>query len=107
MELSGLNVDSVDTAAPEAQGAKAVDISGISLDMSNEISFATELDENMPSIAAVVEPEFEEMEAKLELVAAYIDMEDRNGAKALLEEVLKEGNLEQRKRADEILASLD
>jgi pilus assembly protein FimV len=51
-------------------------------------------------------PAHEEVETKLELVAAYIDMEDKDGAKELLDEVLKEGNLSQRKRADQILASL-
>jgi len=42
----------------------------------------------------------------LELAAAYIDMEDKGGAKELLEEVLKEGSLSQRKRADQMLSSL-
>ncbi|MEE9332275.1 MAG: FimV/HubP family polar landmark protein [Methylophilaceae bacterium] len=42
----------------------------------------------------------------MELVAAYIDMEDKEGAKELLDEVLKEGGANQRKRAEEILATL-
>lgn len=54
----------------------------------------------------VMTPAQEEVETKLELVAAYIDMEDKDGARELLEEVLKEGSISQRKRADQMLASL-
>jgi len=97
----------------DMKSANILDVSGISLDIGDEVSFATDSEseqgEGEGEEAAIEEPmtpAHEEVETKLELVAAYIDMEDKDGAKELLEEVLKEGNLSQRKRADQILASL-
>jgi len=43
---------------------------------------------------------------KLDLVAAYIDMDDKEGARELLEEILKEGGPVQQLRAKELLDSL-
>ena len=48
----------------------------------------------------------EEVETKLDLVMAYLDMEDKIGAKELLEEVMKEGGENQRKRASELLEKI-
>ena len=95
----------------DMKSANILDFSGISLDIGDEVSFATdsESEQGEGEEAAIEEPmtpAHEEVETKLELVAAYIDMEDKDGAKELLEEVLKEGSLSQRKRADQILASL-
>lgn len=93
-----------------AKTANILDVSGISLDIGDEASFATgsepEQEDEDIAIEEPMTPAYEEVETKLELVAAYIDMEDKDGAKELLEEVLKEGNTSQRKRADEILISL-
>ena len=47
-----------------------------------------------------------EIETKLDLVAAYIEMDDKEGAKELLDEVMKEGGASQRKRAEALLAKL-
>lgn len=55
---------------------------------------------------AVAESESEEVDTKLDLIKAYIDMEDVIGAKELIEEVLQEGGENQRKRAGELLAQL-
>lgn len=56
------------------------------------------------SVHASAEPI--EVETKLDLVAAYIEMDDKEGAKELLEEVMKEGGVKQRKRAEEFLVKL-
>jgi pilus assembly protein FimV len=95
----------------DMKNANILDVSGISLDIGDEVSFATDSESEQDegeetTIEEPMTPADEEVETKLELVAAYIDMEDKDGAKELLEEVLKEGNLSQRKRADQILASL-
>lgn len=45
------------------------------------------------------------MAAKLDLAKAYADMGDRAGARELLEEVLREGDADQRERARALLAS--
>lgn len=73
------------------------DLSDINLDL-NDISVDTNT-----SQVAVVSGEPEEVETKLDLVMAYLDMEDKIGARELLEEVLKEGGENQRKRATELM----
>lgn len=46
------------------------------------------------------------VETKLDLAVAYIDMDDKVGARSLLDEVLQEGSSEQKKRAEELLQNL-
>jgi pilus assembly protein FimV len=50
--------------------------------------------------------DIDEAETKLDLAAAYVDMGDPDGARSILNEVLDEGSDEQRKRANDLLASL-
>jgi pilus assembly protein FimV len=47
-----------------------------------------------------------EIGTKLDLARAYIDMGDPEGARSILDEVLKEGNANQRKEAERLLAGL-
>ena len=47
------------------------------------------------------------VETKLDLASAYLDMGDQVGARSLLEEVLQEGNVKQRERAEEFLKKLN
>ncbi|MGB4812789.1 MAG: FimV/HubP family polar landmark protein [Methylophilaceae bacterium] len=47
-----------------------------------------------------------DVEIKLDLVAVYMDMDDKVGARELLEEVIKEGGTMQIQRAQKLLASL-
>ena len=107
------DVFDVDKSALEianvVEQAYMVDLSSISLDISDDgdntpakTAEADEVEAEPDSLT----PAFEGVETKLELVAAYIDMKDKDGAKELLEEVLKEGNLSQRKRADQMLSYL-
>lgn len=89
-----------------------LDMSDISLDVDDDVGGAiseaeVESSADQFPLETADEPESEEVETKLELVAAYIDMEDKEGAKELLDEVLKEGGAKQRKRAEEILATLN
>ena len=74
-----------------------MDLSGISLEMEE-----TGADVVMDDLA----DEPADVETKLELVAAYIDMDDKEGAKELLDEVIKEGGANQRKRADALLKQI-
>ena len=48
-----------------------------------------------------------EVGTKLDLARAYIDMGDTSGARSILEEVIGEGNDEQRQQASELLGKLD
>jgi len=47
-----------------------------------------------------------EVGTKLDLARAYVDMGDPEGARSILDEVLKEGNPNQRKEAERLLAGL-
>ena len=49
----------------------------------------------------------EEVATKLDLAKAYEDMGDLEGARELLQEVIKEGNPSQREKAQSVLAKLD
>jgi len=49
----------------------------------------------------------DEVETKLELARAYVDMGDVEGARDILDEVIKEGQPHQREQANELLARLD
>ncbi len=96
-----LDIDSVDlseSAALTQDVTDTVDLSGINLEVAEPAEPAIEL--------ALGESEPAEVETKLDLVAAYLDMDDKVGAKELLDEVLKEGGPSQRKRAEEILQSI-
>jgi pilus assembly protein FimV len=59
-----------------------------------------------PSPTASSETEPQDVNVKLDLVAAYIDMDDKEGARELLEEVMKEGGNTQKVRAQQLLDSL-
>ena len=48
----------------------------------------------------------DEVATKLDLAKAYIDMGDPDGAKAILDEVMKEGNDSQQSEAQELVSQL-
>ena len=50
--------------------------------------------------------DFVDVETKFELAIAYVDMRDKRGAKKLLNQVLKEGNQDQRVRAQAMIDQL-
>lgn len=121
-ESFGFDIDTIteDSNTPEndintfetSDEPNVLDMSDISLDVDDDVGGAiseAEVESNADQfpLETADEPESEEVETKLELVAAYIDMEDKEGAKELLDEVLKEGGAKQRKRAEEILATLN
>jgi len=49
----------------------------------------------------------DEVETKLDLARAYIDMEDLEGAKDILQEILSEGNASQKQEAENLMNSLN
>lgn len=73
-----------------------MDLSGISLD----------LGDSGDADKAALSGESAEVNTKIDLVSAYIDMDDIEGARELLEEVLKEGGSNQRQYAQKLLDSL-
>ena len=83
--------------------ANSFDLTTIDLDLNDSVSdkSADTLQVNTTSGAEPIE-----IETKLDLVAAYMEMDDKEGAKELLEEVMKEGGASQRKRAETLLLKL-
>jgi len=114
---SDFNFD-VSTITPEepnlsenAPEPNAFDLTTIDLNMDDK---SHHIDMAEGAVAEAAEPEEMvmpgnepvEVETKLDLVVAYIEMDDKEGAKELLDEVMKEGGAKQRKRAKELLAKL-
>ncbi|HEX5539688.1 MAG TPA: FimV/HubP family polar landmark protein [Methylophilaceae bacterium] len=89
-----------ESAAPTATASintvPEIDLSAISFD----------LDGGDDADKAGLSGESAEVNTKIDLVSAYIDMDDIEGAKELLEEVLKEGGPNQRQYAQKLLDSL-
>ena len=97
------NLDQEETPAPtEAKGTAVpdLDLSGISLDMSEPVA--------VKGAPADLPDEFgsQEVSTKLDLARAYIDMGDVEGARDILQEVLKEGAAEQQEDARKLLSEL-
>jgi pilus assembly protein FimV len=106
----------LNTISPEASSfkdedfaeANPFDLTTIDLDLSDSpiASASTENSSVKPAELSLSGHEPIEVETKLDLVVAYIEMDDKEGAKELLDEVMKEGGTNQRKRAEELLAKL-
>jgi pilus assembly protein FimV len=91
-----LNLDLDKSDSPRADAAK-VDLSEISLDL-----------DNVPGDAAraSTDPKWQEVATKLDLAKAYEEMGDKDGARELLKEVMKDGDSAQRGSAEQLLAKL-
>lgn len=86
--------------ADAATTAAEIDFSGISLDVVDEPANEPQLE------AESLVDESADVDTKLDLVTAYMDMGDNEGARELLEEILKEGGPRQKHKAQSILDSL-
>ncbi|PWB57895.1 MAG: hypothetical protein C3F18_03380 [Nitrosomonadales bacterium] len=93
-EVSGVAEEKTPPLIPE------LDLSGISLDLEEPAAAAGMAE------AAMDEGVGAEVATKLDLARAYVEMGDKEGAKEILEEVLKEGNSQQQADANQLLASL-
>lgn len=103
-EIDGLT--SLNTLDDNSEQAADKDLSPSSLNSGfGEISF--DLDDKPAELTTTIATEMPEVDTKLDLIAAYIEMDDKEGAKELLEEVLKEGGVAQRAKAKTLLDSLN
>lgn len=104
------DLDVGDSANAEAVGMDAeltpqpLDLSGISLDLTDSDAPALDKEADVHTNPTDAEPA--EVDTKLDLVAAYMDMGDVEGAKELLEEILQEGGPVQKQKAIEIQTRL-
>lgn len=83
--------DDLTFGAKSSPASAAGDEGGIGEDMNAELDFLADTDE---------------VATKLDLARAYIDMGDKDGAKDILDEVLSEGNAEQKGEAKVLLGKL-
>lgn len=106
----------VDVPAPVVDEPALADLefgsgdSGLDLKLEDELdSFVGEARSTLADADEVVEEAtggLDDAATKLELARAYLDMGDPEGARAMLEEVLGEGDTSQREAARKLLASL-
>lgn len=103
-------VDEPESIGLNHSEANSFDFSAISLDLNGSEAVVEEAPQAVADIAvpelAAVAAENPDIDIKLDLVKVYIDMEDVEGARDLLDEVLKEGGPQQRLTAEKLLASL-
>ena len=90
--------DKVEKSAPAAQPAD-VGLAGINLNFDAAAAPAAPASENK-------DEHWQEVATKLDLAKAYQEMGDASGAREILEEVLREGDAEQRAAAQSLLAQL-
>ncbi|WP_292988155.1 FimV/HubP family polar landmark protein [Nitrosomonas sp.] len=102
-----------DTFAASEKETSEIDFSDISLDIENpaEISdhqgTAGESESSPASSESSAKSEqWHEIETKIDLAKAYLEMEDKEGAREMLEEVVQEGDDNQQKTATELLEKL-
>ena len=78
------------------------------LDAGPEAAAETALDEPTSDTEPGSEDsqQWDETATKLDLAKAYVDMGDAEGARSILDEVLAEGNEDQKKQAAELVAQI-
>lgn len=120
-DLGSMELDSADTDLGSLDLNDELSVDDINLDVEqDEPVTLTEVsqEESAPieslddDLGAVGDDEFDflagadEASTKLDLARAYIDMEDNEGAKDILEEVIQDGSDEQKSQAKELLNQL-
>ena len=105
MDLSGMDdlVENTDTT-------KETDTGDLGLELPESMEF------NLDDVDEVIEDEedaseglldnADEIATKLDLARAYMDMGDTEGAQSILDEVMDEGNEEQKREAEDIISQL-
>ena len=95
-------------AAPSDKLAE-LDFSGLDLDLDEPEEIVAQPVAAEPEIEAPseIDPDLlEEVNTKLDLARAYLEMGDKEGAREILDEVVKEGDAKQKQEADKLIASI-
>ncbi len=116
------DLDSAEEIAIETEAEEDVEEAGLDLDLGADEEVADEeiADEEVAVETAAIENELDEDEdvdlsmlddvdevsTKLDLARAYLDMGDAEGTRSILDEVIAEGNDEQKQEAEELLNQL-
>jgi pilus assembly protein FimV len=94
-----LNIDVGDEApAAPAMAVAPLDLSTITLDLGSALEPAAAAPSN--------DPKWQEVATKLDLAKAYEEMGDKDGARELLNEVMQDGDTDQKGQAELLLARL-
>jgi pilus assembly protein FimV len=106
-DLPASDTPNYGAASPSYAGAPQFDMSGIDLDLpvTESIAGADELTA-APATSADLSANHMEMETKLDLAIAYQEIGDKEGARELLDEVIKGGSHEQVGKANAMRAKL-
>ena len=96
---AGLDFDLNLGGEKEADAPAAPDLSTISLDLGSSDAAAS-------SPTSGSDPKWQEIATKLDLAKAYEEMGDKDGARELLNEVMKDGDPAQKGQAQQLLAKL-
>jgi pilus assembly protein FimV len=109
-ELADLDLsEEIEKPEPKESGLPDLDFSGIDLDLSEpeEIVAQPVADEPDLDLPSEIDPGLlEEVNTKLDLARAYMEMGDKDGAREILEEALKEGDAQQKQEAEKLISSL-
>ena len=111
-DVSSLDFDlDTDAASGEAE-VKADDEGGLDFDLggveeaTGEEALAGDEEDLGDELDDEAFGDVDEIGTKLDLAKAYVDMGDGDGAKSILDEVMEEGDDDQKKQAEELLAQL-
>ncbi|MFV1992791.1 MAG: FimV/HubP family polar landmark protein, partial [Acidiferrobacterales bacterium] len=110
------DVDTADGSEDSELASESADDSGLAFETDTseaDLSGDSSLDmmESEDSEVAVAEgggeqEQWDETATKLDLARAYIDMGDAEGARSILDEVLAEGNDDQKKQAADLMSQI-
>lgn len=115
-ELPDLDIGDLDFAGEEAarpveaaaeaaeQPLPDLDLGDLDLDMAEASAATEEAEINIGAPISESEEVLAEVNTKLDLARAYIEMGDKEGAREILEEVLNEGSSEQVEEANKLLS---
>ncbi|MCU0975253.1 MAG: hypothetical protein MUC71_02945 [Steroidobacteraceae bacterium] len=110
----GMDFDLGDLAEAPSSRAAALDEPGVDLDVGADfppraddrsVTERMPFDE-LPGMSELEPVTMSEVGTKLDLARAYVDMGDPDGARSILEEVLKEGSVSQRQEAQRLIDGL-
>ncbi|HWU83646.1 MAG TPA: FimV/HubP family polar landmark protein, partial [Methylophilaceae bacterium] len=115
LTFGALETSAGETQEVPAEPQPALDLTGISLDLGDTAAepaispaepLMADAAPDMTATQGSVQDESDEVNTKLDLVTAYMEIGDNEGARELLDEVMKEGGPKQQARAKEILATI-
>ena len=98
-DMSGTSFQTPGEPKPGSGSVQEIDLSGINLDLGTGTS---------PQVSAMGKDDhWYDVQTKFDLAKAYQEMGDKDGAREILKEVLREGDAEQKAAAQTVLANLD